>query len=57
MVTTFTVLGIKFDNSSSIYDMCQSNYLVKLDKASSAVKAWSERDLTFLVKCTLIKTI
>ena len=54
---TFTALGIKFDNSLSVNDMCEINYKHKLDKATAHVKTWNKRNLTLMGKCQLIKSL
>ena len=51
IANSFTALGINFDNTSSVKEICEQNYANKLKKADSWVKTWSKRNLTIIGKC------
>ena len=48
--SSFTALGIDFDNSSSLQEISDLNFSNKLNKAKSRAKFWKSRDLTSLVE-------
>ena len=54
---SFTALGLRFDNSSSLAEITHTNYELKLEKAKGWVKNWSRRDLTLYGKITIIKSL
>ena len=54
---SFSALGITFNNFDSLTVITKSNDRSKLNKAKSLVDVWSERDLTFFGKTTIIKSI
>ena len=55
--SSFTALGIDFDNSSSLQEISDLNFSNKLNKAKSRAKFWKSRDLTLFGRVTIIKSI
>ena len=55
--SSFSALGLDFNNDSTIHDIVESNYISKLDKAKTWADIWSKRDLTLLGKVTIIKSL
>ena len=53
----FTALGVNFDNSRSLQDISDSNFLEKLNKAKLRAEYWKSRDLTIYGRVTIIKSI
>ena len=53
--STFPALGIIF-NSNDIPSTVHSNYISKLEKATSLANVWNKRDLTVYGRITLIKS-
>ena len=55
--SSFSALGVNFNNSDSINDISNNNFTEKLDKARSVVDLWSKRDLTLFGKTTIIRSL
>ena len=55
--SSFSALGINFNNTDSIAEITNTNFVEKLDKAKNWVDLWSKRDLTFFGKITIIKSL
>ena len=53
----FTALGVNFDNSRSLQEISDSNFVEKYNKAKSRINFWKSRDLTIYGRVTILKAI
>ena len=54
--SSFTALGIDFDNSSSLQEISDFNFSNKFNKSKSRAKFWKSRDLALFGRVTIIKS-